>query len=122
MPSTKVTSWTAWSTPEIVTAPAGRSSVVRQGRAIGRDASAPQRVLHRQNLHLDDPGRVGGVADLEHERAVAVVDPEVAVALALQRVGLAVDAEDAASDLGGELGRDLGRPGFEDVVAHGAPR
>ena len=82
----------------------------------------PEGVLHREHLHLDDVCRVGRIADLEDERAVGSVDPEVAVSLAVERRRFAVDAEHGSSDVDGERCRDFRRARFEDVVAHGAPR
>ena len=68
---------------------ARRASLERAPR--GRDRHprvGPERMLHREHLHLDDAGRIGRVADLEDERALVGVDPEVAVALAVERRGL----------------------------------
>ena len=79
-------------------------------------------VLHREHLHLDDVRRVRGIADLEDERAVASVDPEVPISLAVERRRFAVDIEHGSSDVDGERHRDFRRARFEDVVAHGAPR
>ncbi len=101
----------------------GRAAVERPLRPCDRQLRVGcERVLHREHLHLDDAGLVGRVADLEGERATLPIDPEVAVALAVERRRLTVDAEDRARDLGREIGRDLGRSCFEDVVAHAAPR
>ena len=96
MPSMNATSWTAWSTPSIATEPVG-AAVDRAARLRDRQRRVgPERVLHREHLHLDGARRVRRVADLEDERAAVRVDPEVAVALALERRRLALDAEDRA--------------------------
>jgi hypothetical protein len=79
-------------------------------------------VLHREHLHFDDLGPISGIADLEDERAVRSVDPEVPVALPVQRRCLAVDREHGSSDLGRQGRVDLRRASFEDVVAHSGSR
>ena len=123
VPSIRLTSWTAWSTPSDrrPRRSAGRRPCVAGGRseASGRPgARAPSRAPASRRRR---PGRRG--SDLEDERAAVRVDPEVAVALAVERRRLAVDAEHRRGDRRrASAARDLGRARFEDVVAHGAPR
>ncbi len=82
----------------------------------------PDGVLHREHLHLDGSNRVRGIADLEDERSLGPVDPEVAISLAVERRRFAVDAEHGSCDVDGERCRNVRRTRLEDVVAHGAPR
>ena len=101
----------------------GEEAVERAaGKCNRKPGVGPQRVLHCEHLHLHNPRRVGWVPDLEDEGAFIAVDPEVAVTLAVERCGLAVEPECLGGDALSEVGRDIGRARFQDVSAHEPPR